>query len=103
MVNKNIKISFEMIQEFDKILWMIARLIIAYENAEQALNLVRSDQMYEGKAKDEMILFYYNSCKHIESLINLYGKAHQYALNAIINMLEQDTKLAKRLQEAVPW
>lgn len=103
MVDRNINISFDIIQEFDRILWIISELTTAKEKAEKSLNLVQTGDMYEGKAKEEMIAFYIANCNHMGSLINLYGKAFQYALNAIIDMLEQDRKVAKFVQEVLPW
>lgn len=122
----NINISFEMIQEFDKILWMIAELGAALEQTDKSLNLLgagslaesatntsipltirlmisQTDDLYEGKAKEDMILFYKCCRNHIQTLINLYGKAYQYAVNAIVDMLEQDRKIARILQEDLPW
>jgi hypothetical protein len=102
-MNENINISFDIIQEFDKILWIVSELTIAQEKAINSLDLVRTGDLYEGKAKEEMISFYITSSNHIVSLINLYSKAYQYALNAIINMIEQDKKVAKIIQEVTPW
>ena len=33
-----------------------------------------------------------------QTLINLYGKAYQFAVNAIIDMIEQDMILVRALQ-----
>ena len=118
----NINISFEMIQEFDKILWMISELGAALEQTEKSLSLLgagglaeskvnevanlmilQTDGVYEGKAKEDMILFYKCCRNHIQTLINLYGKAYQFAINAIIDMLEQDRKIARILHEDLPW
>ena len=98
----NIKISFEMMQEFDKLLLMISELEEAMLQIVNSANLldeeVTVEFAYEGKAKKEMKKFYECCSNHTLTLINLYSKAYQFALNAIIDMIEQDKILARALQ-----
>lgn len=99
----NINISFEILPEFDNIIWMMTELTLALENAQNSLNLVAGTELYEGKATGEMYSFYEKGMEHIDSLINLYDKAYLFALNAIIDMLEQDATVARILQRVGPW
>ena len=94
----NIKISFEMIQEFDKLLLMVSELGEAMKQIVNSLNLLEGEVLYEGKAKEEMLVFYSRCYNHTQTLINLYSKAYQFAVNAVIDMIEQDMILARALQ-----
>jgi len=98
-MDTNIKISYEMMQEFDKILLMVSELGDAMEQIANSIQLLEGEVLYEGKAKEEMNVFYLRCYNHTQTLINLYGKGYQFAVNAIIDMIEQDMILARALQQ----
>lgn len=101
-MDSRINVSFEILPEFDKIIWIIMDLIEVQDKAIKARDLITGEEMYKGKGKNKMIDFYDNIIKHSVSLINLYDKAYQYAINAIADMIEQDINVSRILQQVSP-
>lgn len=91
-------VNEEVMSEFSKIKTILDYLKLAYTAANNSLLMVQEGTLYQGKAQEDMLLFYQLSFKHIQSLMLLYSNAYEFAGNAIIEMILTDNKIARALE-----
>ena len=76
---------------------IVEQLQDAYILTVECRTLVESDQVYKGKAKDEMYLFFASLEANIQKMIFLYNAASSYASNVYQSFYYDEQQLVEHV------
>ncbi len=96
-----IKVDDDIFRIPEELTNLTAEITSAYDNMKNIEELLQSEEVFQGRAREEILLFVHHYSRALEALVTYYSYASQYTTNAYTMMLEADEELQKKFAAGI--